>query len=288
MAIATTDISITDIDYLTHGDRALKMRLYRPGSVAPPAAIVDLHGGAWNKGSLEECRDRDMALAEEGFAVAAIDFRQAADGYPASLQDINFAVRFLKARAGDFGIDPDRIGYSGQSSGGHLAMLAAMRPDDPRYAAIPLEGGSGDDEGIDAAVRCVGMLWPVINPLSRYRHALRLRNGDDPPAWTGDIPERHEIFWGDETAMREGNPVVILEEGDDVRTPPALWVQGRPDPVHDYLDPESGGDLNEPERFARLYREAGGVIDISYIDQSNKTTGTTVGPLIEFYRAHLG
>ena len=287
MATATTEISITDIDYLTHGDRALKMRLFRPQSDAPLAVIVDVHGGAWNTGSLDGCRDRDMALAEAGFAVAAIDFRQAADGYPTSLQDINYAVRFLKARAGEFGIDSGRVGYSGQSSGGHLAMLAAMRPRDSRYAAIPL-ADVGENDGIDATVRCVGMLWPVINPLSRYRNALRKRNSDDPPAWVGDIPERHDIYWGDETAMREGNPVTILEEGEPAETPPALWVQGRPDPVHDYHDPESGGDLNEPERFAGLYRAAGGDIDIVDIEQAAKTTETTVGPLIDFYRAHLG
>jgi len=70
----------------------------------------------------------DEALAEAGIVAAAIDFRHAGDGYPTSLADINYAVRWLKAHAGEYRVDPGRIGLSGQSSGGHLAMLAAMRP----------------------------------------------------------------------------------------------------------------------------------------------------------------
>ena len=86
------------------------------------------------------------------------------------MQDINYAVRWAKAHARELKTRPDLIGISGQSSGGHLAMLVAMRPHDPRYAAIALPAGTPAQ---DASVRCVVMSWPVINPLSRYRHAKR-------------------------------------------------------------------------------------------------------------------
>ena len=79
---------------------------------------------------------------------------------------------------------PDLVGLSGQSSGGHLAMLVAMRPHDPRYAAIPLPAGS---PALDASVRCVVMSWPVINPLSRYRHAKRAEASANPPDWPKSI-----------------------------------------------------------------------------------------------------
>lgn len=78
--------------------------------------------------------------------------------------------------------------------------------------------------------------------------------------------------------------MLALEAGEVVATPPALWVQGRPDPVHDYHDPESPVDLNEPERFAANYRKAGGQIEISYIDQAKRSPGTSVEPLIRFIR----
>ncbi len=269
-----------DLEYLKHGDRVMTMRLFRPAAKGPFPVVLDLHGGAWTKGDMAECYDRDAVLADGGIAAAALDFRHAADGYPSSLIDINYAIRCLKANAAELNLDPERVAITGQSSGGHLAMLAAMRPADPRYASIPLAG-------VDATVRCVGMTWPVINPLSRYRRAVRLRNAPDTPAWVGDIPERHDLYWKTEDAMAEGNPMLMLENGEAVETPPAIWVQGQPDPVHDYRDPESPVDLNEPERFAANYRKAGGEIEIVYIDQAGRDTMVSHEPLLRFFRAQL-
>ncbi len=284
MASDLRSIATTDIAYLDHGGAPLTMRVFAPDGDGPFPAVIDLHGGAWNRGDLSTCRERDEALAEAGIVAAAIDFRHAGDGYPSSLADINYAIRWFKAHAGEFGADAGRVGLSGQSSGGHLAMLAAMRPDDPRYAAIPLDGGAG----IDAKVRCVGMSWPVINPLSRYRHALRAQARAVPPGWVAGIPECHDRYWGGEAAMEEGNPMLALERGEAVETPPALWVQGRPDEVHDYRDLDSGAGANEPERFAASYRAAGGAIEVVYIDQETRSSPTSFEPLARFFNRHLG
>jgi acetyl esterase len=280
----TADISIQDHEYLRHGERPMLLTLYRPAGKGPFPFVIDLHGGAWNKGDRGECAARCTSLAEQGIAAAALDFRHAADGYPSSLVDINHAVRWLKAKAGGLGLDAARVGLIGQSSGGHLAMLAAMRPDDPRYAAIALPSGF---EPQDASVQCVVMTWPVINPLSRYRHALRGRASANPPSWIGDIPERHDIYWGSETTMAEGNPMLALERGEPVRTPPALWIQGRPDPVHDYNDPDSDFDGNEPDRFVARYRAAGGKIEIREIDQATRAGPATHHIVAEFCKIHL-
>ena len=284
MASDVRTIETTDVVYLEHGGKPLAMRVVAPEGNGPFPAVIDLHPGAWNRGDLTDCRDRDEALADAGIVAAAIDFRHAGDGYPTSLADINYAIRWFKARAGEFGADPDRVGLCGQSSGAHLAMLAAMRPDDPRYAAIPLDGASGE---YDARVRCVGMSWPVINPLSRYRHVKRVLTRPTPPAWALDMPECHDRYWVTEEAMAEGNPTLALERGEDVETPPALWVQGRPDEVHDYRDLDSDLDVNEPERFARNYRAAGGEIDILYIDQATRSSPTSFDPLARFFNRHL-
>ena len=72
---------------------------------------------------------------------------------------------YLKARAGELRTRAYLIGISGASSGGHLAMLAAMRPNDPRFSSIALPAGS---PVVDASVRCVVMFWPVIDPLGRH------------------------------------------------------------------------------------------------------------------------
>ena len=283
MTTETLEFTTDDIAYLEHDGEALMLRLYRPLGPGPFPLVVDLHGGAWTRGSLAECQSRDEVLVQAGFAAAALDFRHADDGYPSSLIDINYALRWLKSQSGPLRIDPERVGMTGQSSGGHLAMLAAMRPSDPRYASIPLPA---DAPACTANVRCVAMTWPVINPLSRYRHALRLRKQAEPPAWTASIPERHDIYWRNEENMAEGNPLLALERGEAVETPPALWVQGRPDQIHDYHDPESGLDLNEPERFARRYREAGGEIEVHYVDQAARAEASHA-PLTAFFRKHL-
>ena len=131
------------------------------------------------------------------------------------------------------------------------------------------------------------MLWPVINPLSRYRHALRERASADPASWVGDIPERHDLYWQTEENMGDGNPMLALENGEAVETPPTIWLQGQPDPVHDYRDLASGASLNEPDRFVRNFREAGGDIELFHFDKATQTEDTALDPLIAFFEKHL-
>ncbi|HEX5326949.1 MAG TPA: alpha/beta hydrolase [Acetobacteraceae bacterium] len=283
MPATTHDIITEDAEYLRHGGTGLMLRLYRPRGDGPFPIIVDLHGGAWTSGDLGDCQARDQALARAGFVAAALNFRHAGDGYPTSLVDINYAIRWLKVRASDLRSRADLVGITGQSSGGHLAMLTAMRPHDPQYAAIPLSPGAPP---VDATVRCVAMLWPVINPLSRYRNAIRQHASADPPAWSNNMKERHDLYWRTEAAMEEGNPMLALERGERVQTPPALWIQGRPDPVHDYHDPNSEVPGNEPERFVTNYRRAGGTIELRPVEQALRETAS-IEPLIAFLRAAM-
>ena len=70
--------------------------------------------------------------------------------------------------------------------------------------------------------------------------------------------------------MAEGNPMLILEQGEKVQTPPAIWIQGQPDIVHDYRDPDYAGPEHEPQRFVNNYRKAGGEIDLLYVDNAKK------------------
>lgn len=267
--------------YLRHGARALTARLLLPEGAGPHPAVVALHGGAWCKGARGDCDGMAGAFAAAGIAVASVDFRDGADGYPSSLVDIHYGIRWLKAQAAALGLG--RVGIVGQSSGGHLAMLAAMRPGDPRYAALPAPAGG---EGVDASVAAVAMLWPVINPLSRYRHAMRARA--EGAGWVGDIPERQDLYWRDAAAMAEGNPLLALERGEAVALPPALWLQGRPDPAHDYRDPEGGFDGTEPDRFAARYRAAGGALSLLTAAPADRDGPAALAMAAAFLRAVLG
>jgi acetyl esterase/lipase len=259
----TTEFDVKDIEYLRHGDKPLLARVFTPRGTGPFPALVECHGGAWCLSDRLTEHLRHEYMAAHGIVSIALDFRSGStDPYPASVQDINYAVRWARLNARELKTRPELIGLSGQSSGGHLAMLVAMRPHDRRYAALPLPAGSSTH---DASVRCVVMSWPVINPLSRYRHAKRALSGPNPPDWPKSIIARQDSYWGSEAAMEEGNPMLALERGEKVETPPAIWFQGQGDTLHDYKDVESDFPGNEPQRFVSNYRKAGGEISLEYI-----------------------
>jgi acetyl esterase/lipase len=258
------EFDVEDVEYLRHGDKPLLARTYIPRGAGPFPCVVELHGGAWSQFERTRGKSVHEALARSGVTVVAPDFRQGAEGaYPLSVADVNFCVRWVKHHAAALKTTPDRIGMSGNSTGGHLAMLVAMRPDDPRYNAIALPGAA---PGLDARVRCVAMLWPVVNPLGRYHHARRLLGRQTPPEWAPRIVRFHELYWGGEAAMAEGNPMLALERGESLVLPPALWLQSTQDEVHVYKDPTSSFPGGEIERFAHSYRAAGGSIELEYFD----------------------
>jgi acetyl esterase len=206
-----------------------------------------VHGGAWCRGTRLNNKVIHETLARSGVVVAAVDFRMPPDAaYPGALADVNYAVRYFKRRAAEFHSDPKRVGLLGTSSGGHIAMMVAMKPGDPRYAAIPLPGN------FDAAVGCVVMGWPVIDPLGRYRHAIQLRESGDSDL-ADHVLQNHIDFWGTEDAMAEGSTTIALERGDRVEMPPVLYLQGK----DDYNHPRSNLD-----RFVAAYRKAGGRLEL--------------------------
>ena len=168
------EFTVDDVEYLSHGGSRPLLRLFKPKGPGPFPLMIDLHGGAWCAQDRTSDAMFNEALVRSGVVVAALDWRMPPiEGYPASLADINYATRWLKARAGELKVRSDQVGMIGISSGGHQAMLAAMRPRDARYAAIPLAGHGG----IDATVAAVVMIWPVIDPLRRFHHAKRLQAG---------------------------------------------------------------------------------------------------------------
>jgi acetyl esterase/lipase len=289
----TTGYDMADIEYLRHGDQPLLARVFKPHGAGPFPALVECHGGAWCMSDRKSEHLRHEFMASHGIVSIALDFRSGdTDPYPASAQDINYAVRWAKLHARELKTRPELIGLSGQSSGGHLAMLVAMRPHDPRYAAIALPAGS---PSVDASVPFVMLSWPVINPLGRYRHAQRALAGANPPEWPKSIIARQNSYWRSEANMEEGNPMLALERGEKVLTPPAVWFQGRGDLLHDYKDAESGFPGNEPQRFVADYKKAGGEIELRYIEMDRHAghspdlskTGDMFAHMVEWVGRHI-
>src|SRR3954447_14460993 len=138
---ARFEIELRDLEYQRHGDAALLARLYRPKGVGPFPAVVEVHGGAWASGDRLNNSPLDEALAKSGIVVLAIDFRMPPQHrYPASIADIHFATRWLKAHAQEFGSRRELVGGLGTSSGAHQLLLSALKPGDSRYASLSLPG----------------------------------------------------------------------------------------------------------------------------------------------------
>jgi acetyl esterase len=131
-------VGTSDVEYLRHGDTPYLATIYRPDGLGPFPMLAAVHGGAWNLGDRSRLDVISRELASSGVVVASLDFRLAPDHpYPAQVQDVNYACRWLKLHAAEFGGDASAIGVIGSSSGGHTSLLAALKPHDARYAAIP-------------------------------------------------------------------------------------------------------------------------------------------------------
>src|SRR5215467_3238876 len=140
---APFEVDVEDVEYLRHGERPLLARIYRPRGRGPFPAVIDAHGGAWCVGTRTNNDPINMPVARGGVVVAALDFRMPPEAsYPGSVADVHYGIRWLKANASRLGARADWVGAMGKSSGGHLVVLAALKPDDPRYAAIPSPPGA--------------------------------------------------------------------------------------------------------------------------------------------------
>ena len=251
-------VETTDVEYRNDGENSWLATIYQPKGTGPFPALLDVHGGAWNRGERANNRIMDSALAASGIVVAAIDFRLAPEHpYPAQVVDTNYATRWLKAHARDFNADPDSVGALGSSSGGHTVMLSALRPDDPRYGALPLPGG----DGIDATLLYVICAWPVLDPYSRYLYAQEAGNNR--------LAASSEAYFLTQDTMKEGNPQHILERREQAHLPPVIITQGTND---------DNIPMSIPERFTEAYRAMGGHIELEVFPGMPHGFGNTPGP----------
>jgi len=180
----------------------------------------------------------DRALASSGLLVVAIDMTLAPEApYPACVQDANYAVRWLKKKAASWNGDPSKIGVFGSSSGGQVAELLGMRPNDARYNAIPLAGAPN----VDATIAYVAMRSPISDPVARFENAKRLKR--EP------MINNHLAFFKPLETIYESSPQQILERHEKVSLVPMLIMQGALD---DNVLPAV------QEKFAKSYNAAGG------------------------------
>jgi len=146
-----------DLDLFLPKDEGTKLR---------PAVIV-IHGGAWRSGDKRQLRMLAETFARRGYVAAAINYRLAPQwSYPAQLDDCQRAVRWLRKKAKEFRIDPNRFGAAGASAGGHLSLLLGTR--ETRDESDP------ELKGISSKVQCVlSIFGPTDFTDERYIQASR-------------------------------------------------------------------------------------------------------------------
>lgn len=141
--------ALRDVAYVEKGHERQKLDLYLPEKAdGPLPVVVWVHGGAWQQGSKDRCPA--MRFAPNGYAVASINYRLSQHApFPAQIEDCKAAIRWLRANAKEYKLDPDHIGVWGASAGGHLVALLGCTCD-----CKELEGKLGNNEQ-SCKVQCV-------------------------------------------------------------------------------------------------------------------------------------
>jgi acetyl esterase/lipase len=248
------------------GGTELSATVYRPRN-APRAlpALIDVHGGAWGSGDRTGdalyCRE----LAKTGLVVVSIDFRQApAFRHPTSSADIAAAVRFVRLNAQRLNADPAHVGLIGSSSGAHLALLEALRPEAAQHRGTPIADPSGAfaaHDDLSARVDYVIAMWPVSDPAARYRYAKR--------ANLTRLAEMSLAYFPDEAAMWDASIPRIVTSGEAATLPPIMVVQ-------------PGDDSNIPQDMTfdllHAWQARGGKVDYAFYPGQPHAFGHRASP----------
>jgi acetyl esterase/lipase len=250
LAVLAAPKVIKDVAFLAPG-RAEKLDVYLPAP--PPAgklspAVVWIHGGGWVGGTKNEARAEEICgtLAEAGYVALSIDYKLGDGAWPTNLLDCKNAVRFLRAHAREYYVDPTRIGVAGGSAGGNLALMVAYTSGLRELEPI------GPYPGESNAVRCVIDMYGITNALTRQETAKdgtptgQLRDAESPRVFGGPRAT-HAAVW------RLGSPVTHIKAG----SPPTLVLHGHADTTVDY---------RQSEELVRVLQANGVEHEVVYLD----------------------
>ena len=163
-----------DLVFAEHDGVKLVGDLYLPKGRTKAPVLVAIHGGGWQIGSRQFYRYWGLFLARAGYAVFAVEYRLGKQGtYPAAVYDVKAAIQFVRAKAAEFDLDPDRIGLVGDSAGAHLASLTALAGDQFNTAYR-----DDANAAVAADVKAVIGFYGVYDMHAQWMHDLTTRPND--------------------------------------------------------------------------------------------------------------
>jgi acetyl esterase/lipase len=256
----------TNLAYVENGHQRQKLDLFVPKTDdGPLPLIVWIHGGGWQGGSKDAC---PMAIyVTRGYVVASINYRLSQHAiYPAQLDDCQAALRWLRKNASKYKIDPDRIGVSGASAGGHLAALVG--------AAGSSTKGKPDRVDVQCVVDVFGpanflTIWPQSDPKTTVvkHHELDSPEGR---LFGGPIPEKTAL-------AKQASPMTYVSKN----APPFLILHGKKDRVVPW---------QQSEELHEALKKAGADSTLILVDDAGHD-GNVAGPngkkIAEFFDKHL-
>jgi len=208
-----------NVEYVPNGHERQKLDIYLPEQgkyTEPLPMVVWIHGGAWRAGDKKNCRAR--VFLKDGYAAASINYRLSHHAiFPAQIEDCKAAIRYLRANAKNYNIDPERIGVWGSSAGGHLVALLGTTSDIKDF-------DKGPNLHVSSKVQAVcDFFGPTdFTRMSDFESRMDHDAADSPESLLvgGAIQENKE-------ACKRANPITYVSRND----PPFLIVHGDKDPL---------------------------------------------------------
>jgi pectinesterase len=193
-----------------HPEHTVELVIYVPEKPGRYPAILDIHGGGWQKRQIENDRPMMERLATRGFVTALVSYRLSGEAkYPAALDDCKAAVRYLRANCTRFKIDPARIGVMGGSAGGHLSGLLAMTGGKSEFE------GDGPNQGYSSAVQACIVMAATADLVAANQSKT------SPSAvefFGGTYAEKPEVY-------AQASPITHVRAG----VPPTIFIEGEKD-----------------------------------------------------------
>jgi acetyl esterase/lipase len=228
MAAATDEVEFeAGVEFAKAEGESLQLNLARPKNpTGKTAAILCIHGGGFRAGKREGWDGRCKQLAERGYVAATATYRLAPKHqFPAAVEDVKAAVRWLRANAEKYSIDPDRIGVIGDSAGGHLAQFLGVT------GGVGQFEGSGGNAAFSSRVSCVVNYYGPSDLTKSYGKSVDA--AEVLPLWLGGdaTKERHRhilaspLYWVTPGAA----PTLILQGTEDkyVNHEQAVWMRDK-------------------------------------------------------------